>query len=69
MAARRGGGPAVALTALWNMTGMPVVALPVTASAGVSLVAPRGHEVPLVQAAIDLQMHVLAPPAEVPTPS
>ena len=61
--------PLVALTALWNMTGMPVVALPVTASAGVSLVAPRGHEVPLVQAAIDLQMHALALPADVPTPS
>jgi aspartyl-tRNA(Asn)/glutamyl-tRNA(Gln) amidotransferase subunit A len=59
--------PLVALTALWNMTGMPVVALPVTASAGVSLVAPRGHEAPLVQAAIDLQVHVLALPAGEPT--
>jgi hypothetical protein len=46
---------------------MPVVALPVTASAGVSLVAPRGHEAPLVQAAIDLQVHVLALPAGEPT--
>ena len=34
---------------------MPVAALPVTWEAGVSLVAPRGREAPLLQAAIDLQ--------------
>jgi Asp-tRNA(Asn)/Glu-tRNA(Gln) amidotransferase A subunit family amidase len=45
----------IALTALWDMTGMPVVSLPVSWEVGVSLVAPRGHEQPVVQAAIDLQ--------------
>jgi aspartyl-tRNA(Asn)/glutamyl-tRNA(Gln) amidotransferase subunit A len=49
------GDPMIALTALWDMTGMPVVSLPVSWEVGVSLVAPRGHEQPLVQAAIDLQ--------------
>jgi aspartyl-tRNA(Asn)/glutamyl-tRNA(Gln) amidotransferase subunit A len=56
------GDPMIALTALWDMTGMPVVALPVTWEAGVSLVAPRGHEAPLVQAGIDLQEHELGLP-------
>ena len=45
----------IALTALWDMTGMPVASLPVSWEIGVSLVAPRGCEAPLVQAAIDLQ--------------
>jgi aspartyl-tRNA(Asn)/glutamyl-tRNA(Gln) amidotransferase subunit A len=49
------GDPMIALTALWDMTGMPVVSLPVSWEVGVSLVAPRGHEQPVVQAAIDLQ--------------
>jgi aspartyl-tRNA(Asn)/glutamyl-tRNA(Gln) amidotransferase subunit A len=56
------GDPMIALTALWDMTGMPVVAMPVTWEAGVSLVAPRGSEAPLVQAAIDLQEHALGVP-------
>jgi aspartyl-tRNA(Asn)/glutamyl-tRNA(Gln) amidotransferase subunit A len=58
------GDPLIELTALWDMTGMPVAALPVTWSAGVSLVAPRGREVPLIQAAIDLQEHALGIPAD-----
>jgi aspartyl-tRNA(Asn)/glutamyl-tRNA(Gln) amidotransferase subunit A len=57
------GDPMIALTALWDMTGMPVAALPESAHVGMSLIAPRGHEVPLVQAAIDLQEHALTPPA------
>jgi aspartyl-tRNA(Asn)/glutamyl-tRNA(Gln) amidotransferase subunit A len=56
------GDPLISLTALWDMTGMPVAALPVTWDAGVSLIAPRGHEAPLVQAAIDLQEHALGVP-------
>jgi aspartyl-tRNA(Asn)/glutamyl-tRNA(Gln) amidotransferase subunit A len=56
------GDPMIALTALWDLTGMPVVSLPVSWCAGISLVAPRGHEAPLVQAAIDLQEHTLPPP-------
>ena len=49
------GDPMIALTALWDMTGMPVASLPVSWEIGVSLIAPRGQEAPLVQAAIDLQ--------------
>jgi aspartyl-tRNA(Asn)/glutamyl-tRNA(Gln) amidotransferase subunit A len=49
------GDPMIALTALWDMTGMPVASLPVSWEIGVSMIAPRGHEAPLVQAAIDLQ--------------
>jgi aspartyl-tRNA(Asn)/glutamyl-tRNA(Gln) amidotransferase subunit A len=56
------GDPLIALTALWDMTGMPVAALPVTWEVGVSLIAPRRHEAPLVQAAIDLQEHELGVP-------
>lgn len=56
------GDPMIALTAMWDMTGMPVVALPVSWSAGVSLIAPRGREAPLIQAAIDVQEHALGPP-------
>ena len=41
---------------------MPVAALPVTWEAGVSLVAPRGREVKLVSAAIDLQENALPAP-------
>jgi aspartyl-tRNA(Asn)/glutamyl-tRNA(Gln) amidotransferase subunit A len=58
------GDPLIALTALWDMTGMPVVSLPVTWSVGVSLAAPRGHEAPLVQTAIDLQEHALGIPGD-----
>ena len=60
------GDPMIALTALWDVTGMPVAALPVTWQAGVSLVAPRGAEVPLIQAAIDLQEHALGIPEWTP---
>jgi Asp-tRNA(Asn)/Glu-tRNA(Gln) amidotransferase A subunit family amidase len=56
------GDPFIELAVLWDMTGMPVASLPVTASTGVSLIAPRGHESPLVQAAIDLQEHGLGVP-------
>jgi aspartyl-tRNA(Asn)/glutamyl-tRNA(Gln) amidotransferase subunit A len=56
------GDPMIALTALWDMTGMPVASLPVTWEASVSLIAPLGHEVPLTQAALDLQEHALGVP-------
>ena len=57
------GDPMIALTALWDMTGMPVAALPVTWEVGVSLIAPRGGETAVTQAAIDLQEHALGIPA------
>jgi len=60
------GDPMIALTALWDMTGMPVASLPVTWCTGVSLIAPRGREAQLAQAAIDLQEHALPPPVWVP---
>ncbi len=53
------GDPMIALTALWDMTGMPVACMPVTWEAGVSLIAPRDREAQLVQQAIDLQEHAL----------
>jgi aspartyl-tRNA(Asn)/glutamyl-tRNA(Gln) amidotransferase subunit A len=56
------GDPMIALTSLWNMTGMPVASLPVSWDVGVSLIAPRGGEAALLQAAIDLQEHALAVP-------
>ena len=56
------GDPMIALTAIWDLTGMPVAALPVTWEAGMSLVAPRGHEAILVSAAIDLQESALPAP-------
>jgi aspartyl-tRNA(Asn)/glutamyl-tRNA(Gln) amidotransferase subunit A len=56
------GDPMIALTALWDMTGMPVASLPVTWCTSVSLIAPRGREALLAQAAIDLQEHALPPP-------
>ncbi len=58
------GDPLIELTALWDMTGMPVAALPVSWTVGVSLVAPRGHEAPLIQTAIDLQEHALGIPGD-----
>jgi aspartyl-tRNA(Asn)/glutamyl-tRNA(Gln) amidotransferase subunit A len=58
------GDPLIAFTALWDMTGMPVVALPVTWSVGMSLAAPRGNEAPLTQIAIDLQEHALGVPGD-----
>jgi aspartyl-tRNA(Asn)/glutamyl-tRNA(Gln) amidotransferase subunit A len=60
------GDPMIALTALWDMTGMPVAALPVSWDVGVSVVAPRGCEGPLTQAAIDLQEHALGIPEWTP---
>jgi aspartyl-tRNA(Asn)/glutamyl-tRNA(Gln) amidotransferase subunit A len=60
------GDPMIALTSLWNMTGMPVVSLPVSWDVGVSLIAARGGEVPLIQAAIDLQQHALDVPVWCP---
>ncbi|MGH2873459.1 MAG: hypothetical protein ACRDL5_13500, partial [Solirubrobacteraceae bacterium] len=54
------------LTALWDMTGMPVASLPVTSRAGVSLIAPSGAEAKLVAAAIDLQEHELGVPRWTP---
>lgn len=60
------GDPMIALTALWDLTGMPVASLPVTWSAGVSLIAPRGGEAGLIQAAIDLQEHELGVPRWAP---
>jgi aspartyl-tRNA(Asn)/glutamyl-tRNA(Gln) amidotransferase subunit A len=56
------GDPMIALTALWDLTGMPVAALPVTWEVGMSLVAVRGGEATLTQAAIDLQAHALNVP-------
>ncbi len=56
------GDPMIALTALWNLTGMPVASVPVNWSAGVSLIAARGGEAGLIQAAIDLQEHELGVP-------
>jgi aspartyl-tRNA(Asn)/glutamyl-tRNA(Gln) amidotransferase subunit A len=60
------GDPMIALTAQWDMTGMPVAALPVTWEASVSLVAPRGGEEVLIGAAIDLQEHGLGVPRWAP---
>ena len=57
------GDPLIALSAQWDMTGMPVVSLPVAWNVGVSLVAPRGRESVAVQAGIDLQEHALGLPA------
>jgi Asp-tRNA(Asn)/Glu-tRNA(Gln) amidotransferase A subunit family amidase len=56
----------IAFTALWDMTGMPVAALPVTWDTSVSLIAPRGREAALVQAAIDLQERALGVPEWAP---
>jgi aspartyl-tRNA(Asn)/glutamyl-tRNA(Gln) amidotransferase subunit A len=58
------GDPLIELTALWDMTGMPVAALPVSWNVGVSLIAPRGMEAKLIQAAIDLQEHALGIPGD-----
>jgi aspartyl-tRNA(Asn)/glutamyl-tRNA(Gln) amidotransferase subunit A len=62
------GDPLIALTATWNFTGFPVVALPAGLGTrsrlpvGVSLVGPPDAEPLLAQAAIDLQEHELPPP-------
>ncbi len=58
------GDPMIALTAMWDMTGMPAASLPVSWQAGISLIAPSGGEAPLLQVAIDLQERELGiPPA------
>jgi aspartyl-tRNA(Asn)/glutamyl-tRNA(Gln) amidotransferase subunit A len=63
------GDPLIAFTSTWDLTGFPVATLPAGVGrrsglpVSVSLIAPRGAEEPLVQAAIDLQEHALAPPA------
>ncbi|MHB1568474.1 MAG: amidase [Solirubrobacteraceae bacterium] len=60
------GDPMIAFTALWDMTGHPVVALPVSTRVGISLIAPAGHEARLIGAAIDLQTHELGAPRWTP---
>ena len=60
------GDPMIALTALWDLTGMPVASLPVSWSAGVSLIAARGGEAGLIGAAIDVQEHELGVPRWTP---
>ncbi len=42
------GDPMIALTAMWDMTGMPVASLPVSWDVGISLIAARGCEEPLI---------------------
>lgn len=54
------GDPMIALTSLWDMTGQPVVCLPVTWDVGVSLIAPLGREAVAIQAAIDLQANFVS---------
>jgi Asp-tRNA(Asn)/Glu-tRNA(Gln) amidotransferase A subunit family amidase len=60
--------PHILLTYPWNVTGFPVAALPAGVGArsglpvGVSLIGPRGAEVEVLRAGIDLQEHALAPP-------
>jgi aspartyl-tRNA(Asn)/glutamyl-tRNA(Gln) amidotransferase subunit A len=58
------GDPLIELTALWDLTGMPVAAFPMSWNVGMSLIAPRGHEAPLIQTAIDLQEHALGIPGD-----
>jgi aspartyl-tRNA(Asn)/glutamyl-tRNA(Gln) amidotransferase subunit A len=56
------GDPLIALTAMWDLTGMPVASIPVSWDVGVSLVAPRGREATLVAAAAELQERALGVP-------
>ncbi|HEY1595895.1 MAG TPA: amidase [Thermoleophilaceae bacterium] len=56
------GDPMIALTALWDMTGMPVATIPAQWNVGISLIAPRGREAELIRIGIDLQEHSLRPP-------
>jgi aspartyl-tRNA(Asn)/glutamyl-tRNA(Gln) amidotransferase subunit A len=55
------GDPMIALTALWDMTGMPVATLPAAWNVGISLIAPRGREAVVAQTGIDLQEKALPP--------
>ena len=57
------GDPLIALTAMWDLTGMPVASIPVSWDVGVSLVAPRGREATLMAAAAELQERALGVPA------
>jgi aspartyl-tRNA(Asn)/glutamyl-tRNA(Gln) amidotransferase subunit A len=57
------GDPLIALTAMWDLTGMPVAAIPVSWDVGVSLIAPRGREATLIAAAAELQERALGVPA------
>jgi aspartyl-tRNA(Asn)/glutamyl-tRNA(Gln) amidotransferase subunit A len=56
------GDPMIALTALWDMTGMPVACLPASPNVGASLIGRRGEEAAVTQAAIDVQEHALPAP-------
>jgi Asp-tRNA(Asn)/Glu-tRNA(Gln) amidotransferase A subunit family amidase len=61
--------PLTVLTATWNLTGLPVAALPSAIGArsglpvGVSLIAPRDHEAAIVAVALELQEELGAPTA------
>ena len=61
------GDPLIELTATWDVTGFPVVAMPVGVGhrsglpVGISLIAPRGAEARVLQIGIDLQEHALLP--------
>ena len=57
------GDPLIALTAMWDLTGMPVASIPVSWDVGVSLIAPRGREAALVAVAAELQQRALGVPA------
>ena len=56
------GDPLVALTALWDLIGMPVMSLPVSAHVGVSLIGPLGSEAGVARVGVDLQERALPPP-------
>lgn len=56
------GDPLVALTALWDLTGMPVVSLPVGPHVGISLVGRLGAEADVARIAVDLQERALPVP-------
>jgi aspartyl-tRNA(Asn)/glutamyl-tRNA(Gln) amidotransferase subunit A len=66
------GDPLILLTALWNFTGFPAVALPAglgrrtVLPVGVSLIGPPDTETGLVAAAVDLQAGPLPPPGIAP---
>lgn len=56
------GDPMISLTAMWDLTGMPVASIPVSWDVGVSLIAPRGREATLIAAAAELQERALGVP-------
>jgi aspartyl-tRNA(Asn)/glutamyl-tRNA(Gln) amidotransferase subunit A len=65
------GDPLTVMTALWNLTGFPVAALPSGVGSrtglpvGVSVIAPRGCEAEVVRVALELQdvLGVPVPPS------